>query len=275
MSLSIRFGNKRKTLAAIPIVTDGAGTEAPLDDGLARRLSMRLALLAIVAMLPAISIGYLMGDDDANFLDNVGFRGIGWRHLRWAWTTTLVGVYQPISWMLLEAQYALWGMNPKGYHYVSLAFHALNVMVLFWLTIELIHRCRPDRTPEENRRLTWASAASVALFAVHPLRAEVVSWMSCQPYLPCALVTMLTVLAYLEAHNETRSSRSRMHWLIATFFLWVAAILSKAPAITLPLVLLVLDVYPLRRIGRGRGVRAWLTTRRSGSRRSRFSRSRS
>jgi Tfp pilus assembly protein PilF len=221
------------------------------DNGhtLPRMLALRVALLAFVALLPSISVGFVNGDDEVNFLENLGFRGLGWEQLRWAWSTMLVGVYQPVAWMLLEAQYAAWGLDPRGYHYAGLALHALNTAVLFALTVALVDRARPTASDDERRRLYWASALAAALFAVHPLRAEVVSWTSCQPYLPCAFFSMLTILAYLHAQQKDRSVRSRTCWLVGTFVLYAAAFLSKAPAVGLPVVLLILDVYPLGRFG--------------------------
>ena len=80
---------------------------------------------------------------------------------------------------------------------------------------------------------------------VHPLRVEVVAWVSCQPYLPCILFSMLSVLAYLRAFPT--DSSPRWGWLVGSLLLYVAALLSKAVAVSLPAVLLILDAYPLRR----------------------------
>ncbi len=88
---------------------------------------------------------------------------------------------------------------------------------------------------------------AVALFAVHPMRTEVVAWVSSQPYLPCAFFAMLSVLAYLKANPET-GGPIRSRWLLLAFVLYAAAVLSKAAAIPLPAVFLILDVYPLRRL---------------------------
>ena len=86
---------------------------------------------------------------------------------------------------------------------------------------------------------------ATALFAVHPLRVEAVAWASCQPYLPSVLCSMLSVLAYLRAFPMDSSPRWR--WLAGSFLLFVAALLFKAVAVSLPAVLLILDVYPLGR----------------------------
>ncbi len=240
--------------------TDGSSTPDKRDERLPYDLTIRLALLAFTALLPTIAIKFVGGDDSVNFLENQEFRGLGWEQLRWAWGSTLVGVYQPVAWMLLEAQYALWGLNPRGYHVVSLTLHALDTVVLFTLTVTLIQRCRPDLCAAERRLMYQTTAIAVALYSVHPWRAEVTSWASCQPYLPCALFSMLSVLAYLHAQDGARSRRSSWAWVGVSFVLYITAVMCKAPAVCLPAILLILDVYPLRRLGGRSNLRAgWLS----------------
>ena len=91
------------------------------------------------------------------------------------------------------------------------------------------------------------SALAVALFAVHPLRVEVVAWVSCQPYLLCTFFLLVAVMAYLR--SCTRGATHRRTSLALSVAAFTAALLSKAPAIVLPLILIVIDVYPLRRLG--------------------------
>jgi tetratricopeptide (TPR) repeat protein len=83
-----------------------------------------------------------------------------------------------------------------------------------------------------------------------------VAWASCQPYLPCALFCMLAVLTYLAAFSI--GSSPRWGCLVGSFALFVAALLSHAVAVSLPVVLLILDIYPLRRFGAVRG--SWSTS---------------
>jgi hypothetical protein len=206
-----------------------------------------LVLLVAAAFYPCLSNDFVSWDDQDNFLENPHYRGLGWPQIRWAWTSFRLGVYQPLSWMLLEAQYALFGLRPWGYHLTSLVLYALDMIVLFVLTTVLLERCRSGPPRDRPMVRAFSAGLAVGLFAVHPLRTEVVAWVSCQPYLPCALFAMLAVLAYLRAFPEERSAR--WGWLTVTFCLFSAALLSKAVAVSLPAVLLILDVYPLRRLG--------------------------
>src|SRR5580704_17067942 len=78
-------------------------------------------LAAVAAFLPILDNRFVdQWDDGANFLENPSFRGLGWPQVRWAWTTLWQGVYQPLGWMLVEAEYCVLGLAPTGYHLVSL-----------------------------------------------------------------------------------------------------------------------------------------------------------
>ena len=216
--------------------------------------ALLLVLLVVIAFFPCLQNDFVNWDDDTNFLENPSYRGLGWAQLRWDWTSFHIGVYQPLAWMILGAEYLLFGLEPWGYHLTSLILHALNTVVLFVFTVSLLARCPSGRESEDHRRLMLAAGLAAALFAVHPLRTEVVAWASCQPYLSCALFCMLAVLAYLQAFRD--GPTPGWGWMVATFALFLAALLCKAVAVTLPAVLLILDVYPLRRLGGGPG--RWL-----------------
>ena len=80
-----------------------------------------LGLLTLVAFLPSLGNGFVATwDDGPNLLENPHLRGFGWPSFSWAWRTFLLGVYQPLAWLLFFAQYAVWGLEPWGYHLVSL-----------------------------------------------------------------------------------------------------------------------------------------------------------
>jgi Tfp pilus assembly protein PilF len=213
-----------------------------------------LVLVVIVAFVPCLSNGFVAWDDDKNILNNPGYRGLGWSQIRWDWTSFQLGVYQPLAWMILGTEWLVWGLRPWGYHLASLGLHALNTVVLFLLTLALLARVRHSSPQPEPEALIPSAALAVGLYAVHPLRTEVVAWASCQPYLPCALFSMLAILAYLRAFPEGAAPHRR--WLVVACGLFAAALASKAVAVALSVQLLILDVHPLRRLGGGPG--RWL-----------------
>jgi hypothetical protein len=98
---------------------------------------------AVVAMWPCVENLFSHFDDFMNFENNDRFIGLGLPQVAWAWKSTLLGVYQPISWMFLSAQSSVWGVDPHGYHAVSVVLHAANAVALYYLTLSLLGRCIP------------------------------------------------------------------------------------------------------------------------------------
>ncbi len=126
----------------------------------------------------------------------------------------------------MEAQYVFCQLDPRGYHLTSLLLQVANAVVLYVLTVALLVRCPTSSCVKTPWTCSLSTGLAAALFAVHPLRVEAVAWASCQPYLPCILFSMLSVLAYLRAFPM--GSSPRWGWLVGSFLLFVTALLFKA-----------------------------------------------
>ena len=207
-------------------------------------IQLIFAFAVMIPFLPILGNGFVYWDDNTNFFENPDFRSSGWSKFTWPWVTVVLGVYQPFAWMVLELEYLVWGFDARGYHLVSLVLHALVSLVLMAFIKELLERVKGTANPTALR---IAPMAAVLLWAVHPLRVEVVAWASCQPYLPCALLYIFALHAYLKAHPE--EGPIQWAWLSVAWACAASALLFKAAALSLPLVLTVLDYYPLKRRG--------------------------
>src|SRR5438128_1315693 len=203
-----------------------------------------IALITCAAFLPTLQNQFVSWDDDKNFLENPHYRGLSWTHLHWMWTTHL-GHYIPLTWMTLGLDYLLWGMNPVGYHLTSLLLHVTNAVVFFFVVRWLLTRALPS--PSEHGYALAVSAGVAALvFAIHPLRVESVAWVTERRDVLSGLFYLVAILLYLRACE--RGARGRgWYWLSVAVF--GCALLSKSMVVNLPVVLLILDVYPLRRLG--------------------------
>src|SRR5438093_8454887 len=209
-----------------------------------------IALVTFVAFLPALQNQFVNWDDAENFLENPHYRGLGWTQLRWMWTTFHLGHYIPLTWMTLGLDYRLWGMNPFGYHLTSLLLHAANAVVFFFVVHRILTLALP-RPSERGRALAVSAGFAALVFAIHPLRVESVAWVTERRDVLSGLFYLLTILMYLRAC--ARGARGRgWYWLSVAVF--GCALLSKSMVVSLPVVLLILDVYPLRRLG---GALAW------------------
>src|SRR3989449_1218312 len=210
-----------------------------------------VALLTLTAFLPTLQNQFVSWDDDKNFLENPHYRGLGWTHLRWMWTTHL-GHYIPLTWMTLGLDYLLWGMNPVGYHLTSLLLHAANAVVFFFVVRRILTLALPSRS-ERGHALAVAAGFAALVFAIHPLRVESVAWVTERRDVLSGLFYLVAILLYLRACE--RGARGRgWYWLSVAVF--VCALLSKSMVVNLPVVLLILDVYPLRRLGGAIGWRS-------------------
>jgi protein O-mannosyl-transferase len=200
-----------------------------------------------IAFSPILSNGFVDWDDQNWIIENHSFRGLGWEQVRFAFTTFTGGVYQPFGWLVQSLTYAYCGLDPRGYHLVSLLFHAVNVVLLHLLCVRLVARGLPEVAGRPGGAVAWLCAVPVALYAVHPLRVEMVAWASPQAYLPSITFSLLATLAYLRAHPS--SGVLRRPCMIGSSVLIVMAVLTKGSAVVLPFVFLILDAYPLGRLG--------------------------
>jgi Flp pilus assembly protein TadD len=226
-----------------------AASKSPERPGLGKLWPVWGVLIACVwiAFSPVLNNGFVDWDDRHVIVENQAFQGLGWEQIQYDFTTFKGGVYQPLGWLVQSFTYAIFGLDPHGYHLVSLLFHVVNVVLLHLLCVVLLARAMPEVAKRLGGALGWLCAVPVLLYAIHPLRVEAVAWASCQSYLPGITFSLLATLAYLRAH-PTRGV-FRRNWMIGSSVLIVLAALSQASAVVLPFVFLILDVYPLVRLG--------------------------
>lgn len=190
-----------------------------------------LALLTILPFLPALNCGFVAYDDQVYVYENLQLqRGLTWDNLQWCLSAVVCANWHPLTMLSLLVDYELAGLHAGWYHAVNLLLHTANVLLLF---------CFLDRTTRRTGLSFWVAL----LFAIHPLRAESVAWISERKDVLCGLFWMLTLLAYVRyCHGQT----VRRYLLVAVGF--ACALLSKPMAVTLPFALLLVDLWPLQRL---------------------------
>ncbi|HET7340635.1 MAG TPA: hypothetical protein VFL90_04165, partial [Methylomirabilota bacterium] len=205
-------------------------------------IALALAGLTIVVFLPALSNGWLDYDDDRNFLTNPGFRGFGPAQLRFMLTGGIMGHWTPVTWLSHALDHVVWGMDPFGYHLGNVLLHAANAALVYALALRLLALAMPAMDVTARR---LGAATTALVFALHPLRAESVAWITERRDVLSAFFGLLAVLAYL---RYAAADARRARWYLASLGLFALGLLSKSMVVSLPVVLLVLDVYPLRRL---------------------------
>ncbi len=223
-----------------------------------RRLALGVGLLAVLVYLPALHDSFVNWDDPYYVYHNQAIRHLGLPLLRWALVDFHAGNWHPLTWLSHAGDYALWGLNSAGHHLTSILLHGINSLLTVLLACRLLAVAaagQPDANhaagPTTNRFTLVAAGVTGVLFAVHPLHVESVVWISERKDLLCALFFLLSLLAYLAAapvEGEEAFSPVRRRYRRLSLFLFVLALASKPMAVSLPLVLLLLDYYPRRRL---------------------------
>jgi len=211
-----------------------AGEGRRRDGASAWWLAVALVIATAIVYAPLRHAAYLNYDDDRYVSDNSHVNsGFSREGIVWAWTSNQVGNWHPFTMLSHMLDCQLFGLNAGAHHLSSAVFHILNTLLLFAFLA--------GATGARGR-----SACVAALFALHPLHVESVAWIAERKDVLSTFFWMLTLLAYL--HYVRRPRAQRYVWVVLAC---TAALLSKAMAVTLPFTLLLLDLWPLRRLAWG------------------------
>lgn len=199
------------------------------------RLERILVAVLVAAVLvtfgPVLGNGFIGTDDPGYITENVQVRaGLTLDGVRWAFTTFHMGHWHPLTWLSHMLDWELWGPRAPGHHLTSLVLHALTAGLLFFLL------ARWTGAP-------WRSFFAAALFSLHPLRVETVAWAADRKDSLSLFLAVLTLWLY--GRHVQAPGRSRYGAALLAFAL---GLLAKATLVTLPVLLLLMDVWPLRRL---------------------------
>ncbi len=190
-----------------------------------------LAVVTLIAYRGVRGNDFLRVDDDYYILENRNVQqGLTMPSVEWAFTTYYAGNWHPLTWISHMVDWSLYGKNPAGYHVTNLLLHAANAILLFLVLLYLTG--------------TLARSAMVAfLFALHPAHVESVAWIAERKDVLCTFFWFAALLAYV--WYARRPSWKRLACVAIAF---ACGLLSKPMIVTLPFTLLLLDLWPLRRI---------------------------
>lgn len=217
---------------------DGSGR---LGFARTRLLGLLLFLLVTAVFLPALRHDFIYYDDPGFVTENPHVRdGLTWANVKWAFLSEGIDYWRPLSWLSHMADCQIFGLNPWGHHLTSVLLHAFNTLLVFAVL----------------RKMTgamWRSLLVAALFGLHPLHVESVAWVAERKDVLSTLFGLLTLWAYAHWVQQRAAQRPRT-WrfyglALAAFAL---GLMSKPMVVTVPCVLLLLDFWPLNRLGGAR-----------------------
>lgn len=222
-------------------------------------LPLVLVAVTIVVLRPVLDNGFVNWGDNADLVENDGYRGFGPHNLLSMFKFRM-GHFQPLAWLTFAIDHAFWGMNPRGYHLSSLLWHAAAVVAAYFLIRRLVRLGLDGPGSVERPGAAWIAALAALVFALHPLRVEAIAWATERRGPLSGVFFFLSILFYLrhaeraaELGDFVRVPRQFDRRVSILFFF--CSLMAKEFGFTLPLILLILDMYPLRRI---RGLAGWL-----------------
>jgi len=204
--------------------------------------------LGFLAFYPALDAEFVSYDDDRLFTTNNSYRGFGAEHINWMFTTTFMGHYQPLTWLSSALDYRISGIEPSSYHRNNLILHALNGLLMYFVAMRLLALALSLRPNDVPLALRVSSAVSALLFAVHPLRAESVAWASERRDVLSVFFLLAALLSYLRAVRPGEVALRSRAWYVGSWGLLILSLLSKAWGMSFVVLVVVLDLFPLRRL---------------------------
>ncbi len=205
-----------------------------------------ILLAALVFSIYSSSLGYdfLHWDDKENIVKNHHLFRLSAEDFLWMFTASIVSDYKPMVWLSYVADRLVWGLNPLGYHLTNNLLHSANAVLAYVLALCLLRRHGSGRWTGG-----WAVAGAVltsALFALHPQRVESVMWISERKDVLYGFFYLASLVVYVRWVDDA-DRRSRGLYLGFTV-LGFLSMLSKSMAVTLPVIMLLCDVFVLRRL---------------------------
>lgn len=203
-------------------------------------IAMVLITILVVACY-AQTIGHSFFWDTNHIFMHEEMREFSWDSIAWLFTNTVNANWHPITLFTHIIDFSLFGWNPAGHHLTNLLLHALVSIAVYFTIRELVSKAAGNQPIVAF----FVAALTALFFALHPLRVESVAWVAARKDLLYSLFYLLAVTWYVR-YTDRSTGRWRAYIVSLTFFL--AALLSKSMAVTLPALLVLLDYYPLGKL---------------------------
>ncbi len=214
-------------------------------------LSILTALITFLVYLPALQNGFVNWDDQVYVYKNVHIRSMDISFFKWAFTSVVSANWHPLTVISYGIDYLIWGLNPLGYHLTNIVFHAANAFLVFLIIfrlaiIKLEVGSRKKGLTDQTKRAKAVTVAVITslLFGLHPLHVESVAWVSERKDVLSSFFFFLSIIAYIKYTSD--SYRKNLFYVVS-LLLFALSLMSKPMTISLPIVLLILDIYPLER----------------------------
>jgi tetratricopeptide (TPR) repeat protein len=206
-------------------------------------------ILVTVAYSNIAGHQFLNWDDIDYILKNERIKSFSIDNIMWMFGDFSMANWHPLTWLSYAFNYALWAKNPLAYKITNIVIHTINSILVYAVTLQIITHIKNNfhcSTASRfslltTKELQYASIITAIMFGVHPIHVESVTWISERKDVLYSLFFLLTVYFYIK-HRESDNDRK---WLLTSIFMFLFSLMSKPMSVTTPLILILIDIYPL------------------------------
>jgi len=222
-----------------------------------------IVLVTFLCFAPDLRNGFVYTWDDAGYIvENEHIKSLSFETLSWAFFSVYANYWAPLTWLSLSLDHAFWGLNPLGYHLTNNILHALNAGLFFLLSLQLLQSYATVHHTEDKRTFLYSfnhafycSLLAALFFAIHPLRVESVAWATERKDVLSLFFGIPAVMAYIKYTESVGKRPGTLTFALSPHYWFAVALcclslMCKPTLVTLPLALLVLDWFPLKRMQR-------------------------
>lgn len=189
-----------------------------------------LVVLTVAVFGQVVGFGFTLWDDNVYVTQNPFIQlDLNPQSVKWAFGALCCSNWHPLTWLSLMSDFQVHGLDSRVFHATNLALHIANVLLLYALLCVVTGR-------------RWPAAAVAALFAIHPLHVESVAWVAERKDVLSTFFWLLTTIAYVKYARSPSVTRYAL-----VFGLYALGLMAKPMLVTLPITLMLLDFWPLRR----------------------------
>jgi hypothetical protein len=223
------------------------------NDTKIKAIAFLVAALTVVVYLPALQNGFVNWDDQLYVYENPYIRSLDLNFIQWMFSFQDT-LWVPVTRLSHALNYAVWELNPMGYHLTNIIFHGLNTFLVVILVVCLIDNSKftdPSASSVNqtavSKNALFAGGLTGILFGLHPIHVESVAWITERKDVLSVFFVLLSLLYYLKFVTISLNRKRRLNYILSLIF-FTMALLSKPMVVTLPFILIILDFYPLQRL---------------------------
>jgi hypothetical protein len=224
----------------------------PIDFKAPRTVALSSAIICLLVYLRALFCDFVNFDDTIYVLNSEAIRQLDWSLVEWAFTTPMAN-WVPLTHISLAVDYQLWGLNPFGYHLTNILLHSANTGLVALIADGLYREKFAETGALSDRNYLYPGMLFLAalLFGIHPLRVESVAWVTERKDVLNGIFSFGSIyfyLRYVQLKKKGGGTASAFRNYLVSVILYLLSLTAKTMSVSIPLLLLVFDWYPLGRI---------------------------